>query len=510
MRSDQVANSAGGFVWEVDCWTRLNRFLILGSEGGSYYISEQKLTKENVAAVRECLAIDGPRTVGTIVTVSQDGRAPKNDPALYALACAISDSDPNTRRLAAQALPLVARIGTHLYHFVAYAETMRGWGRTMRWAISNWYAQKPDQLALQAIKYRQRDGWSHRDLLRLAHPKNDDNAAIFDWIAHGRGEGWEHGALGLEFIAGFERAQVATTPKETADLVRTFNLPREALLTEHLNSPEVWAAMLDMGMPMTAMLRNLANMTRNGILDSRDYLLKVCEAFSDQGLIRRSRLHPLSILIGLRTYALGHGLRGSNEWTPKPDVIDALDAAFYTAFDNVEPMGKSYLLGLDVSGSMGYGMIAGLPITPREAAAAMALVTLHVEADVTVMGFQHDFVPLGFSRRQRLDDACAMVDRLPFGATDCSLPMQYAQQQGMGIDTFCVYTDSETWFGDIHPKQALDSYRQTSGRASREVVVGMLSNSFSIADPNDAGMLDVCGFDTATPALIADFSAGRI
>ena len=34
----------------------------------------------------------------------------------------------------------------------------------------------------------------------------------------------------------------------------------------------------------------------------------------------------------------------------------------------------------------------------------------------------------------------------------------------------------------------------------------MDSNGFSIADPNDAGMLDVVGFDSATPALMADFS----
>lgn len=30
----------------------------------------------------------------------------------------------------------------------------------------------------------------------------------------------------------------------------------------------------------------------------------------------------------------------------------------------------------------------------------------------------------------------------------------------------------------------------------------------TIADPEDGGMLDVCGFDTATPALIADFVGG--
>ena len=53
--------------------------------------------------------------------------------------------------------------------------------------------------------------------------------------------------------------------------------------------------------------------------------------------------------------------------------------------------------------------------------------------------------------------------------------------------------------------QALRQYRAQTGIATKLVVVGMVSNGFSIADPGDAGMLDVVGFDTATPAVIADF-----
>ena len=33
----------------------------------------------------------------------------------------------------------------------------------------------------------------------------------------------------------------------------------------------------------------------------------------------------------------------------------------------------------------------------------------------------------------------------------------------------------------------------------------MTSNGFTIADPHDRGMLDVVGFDTTAPAVIADF-----
>jgi 60 kDa SS-A/Ro ribonucleoprotein len=75
------------------------------------------------------------------------------------------------------------------------------------------------------------------------------------------------------------------------------------------------------------------------------------------------------------------------------------------------------------------------------------------------------------------------------------------------VDTFVVYTDNETWAGNIHPAQALRAYRERMGIAAKLVVVAMVSNGFTIADPDDAGMLDVVGFDTATPQVISDFTA---
>lgn len=527
MREDQVPNSAGGFVWPVDEWTRLRRFLVLGSEGGSYYASQRDLTKENVDVVRSLAKSDGIKLVEEIVEISESGRAPKNDPALYALAVAFSIGDTETKLAAGQALPKVARIGTHLYHFVAYAETMRGWGRMMRKAINEWFDKNPDQLALQAIKYRQREGWSGRDLLRLSHPSglsdaqkdilgflsgNVDHRVIVSekYGADTVALPWEPSDVTPELIQGFLKAQAAKSPSETATLVREYNLPREALQTEHLNSVDVWTAMLEMKMPMTAMIRNLATMTRTGVLDSKPNLAIVTDALGSAEIIRKSRVHPMAMLTALRTYGLGRGLRGQNTWKPIIRVIDALDEAFYIAFDNVEPTGKSHLLGVDVSGSMSSGLVAGAPITPREAAVAMALVTLHAEQDVEIMGFSGRFIPLNFSRRTRLDDAVNATARLPFERTDCSLPMVWARSQNKDFDAFVVYTDSETWAGLMHPTQALQQYRERQHANARLAVVGLVSNGFTIADPNDAGMMDFVGFDSAAPQLISDFVAERI
>jgi 60 kDa SS-A/Ro ribonucleoprotein len=535
--TNQTENSAGGYAWSIDDWTRLRRFLILGSEGGSYYASEWMLTRENAPIVDRCLAADGPRTVAEIVRISGEGRAPKNGPALFALAMATGCGDDATRRAPLDALPQVARTGTHLFEFVTFVDGFRGWGRSLRRAVGRWYAARPvDALAYQAVKYRQREGVTHRDMLRLAHPSrrvsarnptldvSDEHARLFEWIVRGGG------TEGLpRLVEAFVRAQAAESPRDAAELVREYGLPREALQSEHLASPEVWEALLD-DMPMTALIRNLATMTRVGVLSpGSDGTAKAVAQLADAERIQRARVHPIAVLAALRTYASGRGARGRGEWNPVREVVDALDAAFYTAFGNVEPAGKRLLLALDVSGSMTSGSVAGVPgLTPRDASAALALVTAATESQYEVVGFfagksgfkkggrqlYHGYVdgltPLAISPRQRLDDVVRKLQNLPFGGTDCALPMLYAQAMGREIDTFVIYTDSETWAGDVHPVQALRDYHAASGIDARLVVVGMVSNGFSIADPDDPGMLDVVGFDSATPQLISDFARGAV
>jgi 60 kDa SS-A/Ro ribonucleoprotein len=554
--SGQVPNSAGGFAWSVDDWTRLRRFLILGSEGGSYYASELELTRKNAQAVERCLAEDGPRAVQEIARVSDEGRAPKNDPAIFALAMAAGIGDEPTRKAALEALPQVCRTGTHLFQFATFVEGFRGWGRSLRRAVGRWYAAQPaDAIAYQAVKYRQREGVTHRDLLRLAHPGeqvssgnptldvSDEHARLFEWIVRGDAGGHAgeagmtstrnrkrgRGTDGLpRVVEGYVRAQAAEKPAESSELIREFGLPREAVRTEHLASPEVWEALLE-DMPMTAMIRNLATMTRVGVLASRSAgTKKVVEQLGDADRIRRARVHPIAVLAALRTYAAGRGVRGRGEWKPVRKVVDALDAAFYTAFGNVEPTGKRLLMALDVSASMTYDTVAGVPgLSPRDASAALALVTAATEPDYELVGFfagtggwksrtkqmynvEQGLTPLAISPRQRLDDVVKTVSNLPFGGTDCALPMLYAQARELEIDTFAIYTDSETWAGNIHPAQALQDYRHASRIDARLVVIGMVSNGFSIADPADPGMLDVVGFDTATPQLISDFARGAL
>src|SRR5919206_1633191 len=206
---------------------------------------------------------------------------------------------------------------------------------------------------------------------------------------------------GPRLVEGFARAQEAATPRETAALVHGYRLPREALKPEHLTSPEVWEALLD-DMSTTALIRNLATMTRVGVLaPGSDGTAKAVAQLADVERIRKARVHPIAVLAALRTYASGHGARGRGEWNPVREVVDALDAAFYAAFANVEPAGKRLLLALDVSASMTGDRVAGVPgLTPREASAALALVTAATEPQYEVVGFYAGKGGLTFGGRQ--------------------------------------------------------------------------------------------------------------
>jgi len=518
----QVPNSAGGYAWAVTPWQRLDRFLVLGTEGGTYYVGERELTVEGATAVAQCIAEDGPRVVARIVEISEAGRAPKNDPALFALAMAAGTGDEATRAAALRALPRVARTGTHLLHWLRYVQAFRGWGRGVRRAVGAWYlAKEPRELAYQLLKYPQRDGWSHRDALRLAHPRpeSDERRALLRRAVTG---GLGDVAPDTEAVrlvrAVAELHADGVDAARAAALVREHRMTREMVPTQLLDQPAVWEALLER-MPLGALIRNLATLTRVGLLaPGSEAARRVSERLADADALRRARVHPVQVLSALRTYAAGRGFRGKHSWEPVAGVVDALDAAFYLAFGAVEPSGKRMMLALDVSGSM-MAAVHGLEqLSCREASAAMALVTAateprHLFTAFTAgnrrsmhLGFPTGLTTLAISPRQRLDDVLAATAGLAFGGTDCALPMLEARSRGWEVDVFVIYTDSETWAGDVHPVQALRQYREATGIAAKLVVVAMASNGFTIADPGDPAMLDVVGFDAATPALIGDFA----
>lgn len=539
----QKKNAAGGFTFVIDDWQRLDRFLILGAEGGTFYVGENKLVKENAKCVEKLLKSkkNGLKVVQRTVEISQSGRAAKNDPAIFVLALAASCDKDEVRKAALEALPQVCRTGTHLFHFASMVNELRGWGRGLRKAVANWYNSKdPDRLAYQLVKYQQRDGWSNKDLLRLSHAGSDapteSHQAAYRWVVAGDERGkrkvvrqtssgevtkrYSAVAEMPRLIEAYEQIKSAKSEKKVVKLIREHRLTHEMVPNEFKNSKAVWEALLE-NMPVTAMIRNLGKLTNIGLIMPLSKATNhVVDTVTDLERLKKARVHPLQVLTALKIYQQGHGMRGSLSWSPNQKVADALDDAFYLAFDAVDPTGKNQLIAIDASGSMG-ARFAGSPVTCAEAAAAMAMVTARTEKNHHMMYFSSGggrgwgyrnstqsldgIADLNISPKARLDAVVRNIAGKNWGGTDCSLPMLWADHNKADVDAFIVLTDNDTWAGAIHPHQALVKYRKSSGRDAKLVVVGMTATRFSIANPNDAGMMDVVGFDAAAPALIANF-----
>jgi 60 kDa SS-A/Ro ribonucleoprotein len=537
---DMVENNAGGFVFKLDEWKQLERFLVLGTEGGTFYVSEKKLTADNANKVLLLLKKDGIKVVEKTVEILKSGRAPKPDVAIFVLALAASKGDDATRKAALAAVPSALKTGTHLLKFVDTVNGLRGWGRGLKKAVQLWFkGRKNETLALQLVKYKQREGWSMKDVLRLAKPvpETDVQGKLFGWTAKNEKAEWAKaqvapGDKALDFVWAAEQAsglklvaEQADTEqarailaeanqasvKKLVDLIVTYRLPREALPTEALNKVEVWEALLQ-EMPMTAMIRNLGTMSKIGLLKPlSDAERLVFQRLTDAERLRGSKVHPIQVLSALRTYSSGRGIRSAASWNVSNKVVEALDEAFELSFGVVEPAGTRHLLALDVSGSMQGGEIAGVPgLSPSAATAALAVVAARTEPWAAIMGFDHGIRDLGVTAKDSILDATKKVSVNNGGGTDASLPMTWALENKIQVDTFVVLTDNETWAGNIHPVQALKKYRQATGIGAKLIVVGMTSTGFTIADPEDSGMLDVVGFDGATPALMAKFAKGEI
>eukprot|EP00045_Choanoeca_perplexa_P006053 m.50621 g.50621 ORF g.50621 m.50621 type:complete len:529 (-) comp13442_c0_seq1:1144-2730(-) len=524
-------NNAGGVAFVLTDAARLRRFLILGADSNTLYQSQKELALENAKVVLRMVANgQGEAVLQEIETISLAGQAPKQDATLFALAIV---ARAENRDLAKQAYALVSkvcRIPTHLFMFIGFSEMIdeaTGWGRMPRKVIGDWYTSKnAGSLAYAVTKYKQREGWSHRDVLRLAHPKPKGVAhrLIFCYITKGKEDvakmlaelsdaEQEECASVVAFLAAVDTCRTAT--EVTQDIIALIS--KHKLAHEHMNntllaSPQVWQTLLP-SMPLTATMRNLNKLTHLGLLDDVEQCGMVVQRLTDLDGLRKARMHPLIALQATITYGSGHGSLGSLTWEPNGEVTEALDTMFYKSFDLVEPTGKRFFLGMDVSGSMTCGKCGGGQLTPRQASVGMMMTTLRSEANCYVAAFTDGLTPMNHVVRANmsLEESMAAVGHLPFGATDCAQPMLFAMQQQLDVDVFVVYTDCETWAGEVTPAEALKQYRASSGIDDAKLIVcAMTSGGFTLADPDDAGMLDVVGFSTATPAIMADFVMGRL
>ena len=499
LNARQTPNHAGGFGSTVSDLAMLDRFLLLGTVGGTFYVGERELTDEAVNAVRNALLAHGADAVARLVELDVAGRAAKKSPALFALALAATMPDEATRVAAYAALPRVCRTGSHLFEFLANLDAVgKGWGRGLKRAVGRWYTAKTeDELVFGAVKYAARSGYTHRDALRLAHPKSDSPA--LGWIARG-GEAPNELAAAAERIKG-----LVASPAEAAGLVASARLPREAVPTELLGSPEIWRALLP-AMPITALVRNLGKMTAVAAFEDAASLEVALTKLTDEASLRRGRMHPLSVLVALKVYGSGKGFRGSLMWTPEPRIVEALSRAYVLAFGTLPRLDVPTLVGVDVSGSMRTTLPehGGLWLHEAAACVSIALGAMNPGTAVRAFDWKDQIFPVDVLGR-RTDDVVKEFAKVGGGGTDLSIPVRHAMGLKVRPRLIVILTDNETWAGHMHCDQAWAEYRRQVPGA-RLVVASMVANRVAAFDDQEGSVLQIAGFDAALPNVVASFA----
>lgn len=519
----QSRNNAGGYSFVVTDKDRFRRFLTIGQEGGTYYVGEQKLTDDSVKFVEKYINSAGVDAINEIVEVSDQGLAPKNDQAIFALAVAFRSNDNDIKQAAKAAVNKVCRTGTHLFMFVGFLKNVTGMGRAKTSAVANWMESKSDdKIAYNAVKYRQRNGFSWRDILRISHPKGL-NENLVNFMLNKEYDISEVPSI----VQAFDRLQNAETEAQVlATIAAHENVSWEMIPTEFHKSPEVWKALFKSGIPQMALLRNVTRMARLGLFDDMVFAADYAKALSDAKRIEKSRIHPINYLNALVTYEEGQIPRDeygwithrNRDWDVNAKISKALNDGYKLAFKNVTPSGKRTFVALDVSGSMS-AKASGIDLSCAQVSGAMASFIASTEPYSVIKGFASngnnwgraaELIDLGITESDSFNTVMNKVTKHNFGATDCALPMKYALENKIEVDTFVIVTDSETWASVGHPHELLKKYNKQMNRQAKMVVVAATATEFTIAEPGNPLMLDVSGFDSSTPKVIADFSAGRI
>ncbi len=499
-RSDMVKNNAGGFVFEITAEQRLERFLLIGSEGGTYYVKENELTEENAENVVKLIKTDGMKVLTTVLNFATANRAPKADAGLFVLALCATYGNPDVKCAAYAAISTVCRTSTHLFMFLANVQNLRGWSAGLRKGVAKFYTKLTDEkLAYQLAKYRNRAGFTHADAIKLSHPtaKSASQNALLKYAIGKTPEAEVEQPL----IQAYGKAQTAKG-KDLVKVIQEGKLTWEMVPTESLNDEDVLTALLP-NMPLIALMRNLNRFSYNGMTKGNTTTTKaIVNKLTDGEFVAKSGVHPINVINSMLTYSQGAGNKGNKTWDVNQNIVDALADTYELATKSLTPTGKSILVGVDISGSMS-SPAANMQMSCAQVSNVLALTILKSEKNAELVWFDTTLQPARIGRRNSVDDAIRMTAE--GGGTDCSQPLVHAANTLNHYDAIIIFTDSETWAGQRHALDVLNSYRRTVNKNVKVIEVALAPNASSVMPGDDPNLLRVVGFDASVTEVINEY-----
>lgn len=531
---------------------RLRRFLYTGLEGNRYQPGRRDFSAESVQSVPSLLADKrGVEVVKEVLCFAKG--EPKTlcpDALAYVLALCAASDDAATKTAAYRAFKEVCSSPTQLFAVTRFLESVSqgtGWGRAHRNAVAAWYTwRKPRELAAQVTKVVCRHRWTHQDVIRLAHvrpPASNLGVSLVlryltkgfqaaeEYLAEERAKGVvdPEAAEVLAYLRGVHEVKRTSDEQTAARLVEMHDLALEHVPTHFLKSKEMWVCLVPR-LPLRLLLEQLPRLARGGLLRGGCLVRPLLERLQSDNSLADSGC-PLG---PLETYALGRCLEGCSSAPGagpstqhsrggahtggkrghrhhRSQLEDVLASLHVSSFKTVPTTGKRYLVAVDVRSPMAHGRTVGLgALTPAEASGLLLQALARAETGVTALAFSaRGLVDMEINNKMTLSDISRRMRETPMGPVNVSLPLRWAREQKRPFDLFLVCTDNQTQAWDVHPAEALKEYREALNLPQAQLVTcAMCSHGFSLAPPDEFGMLDIAGFDTNVLRIIQDFASG--
>ncbi|KAG5886474.1 hypothetical protein JTB14_026734 [Gonioctena quinquepunctata] len=502
--------------------------------------------------VNERLAHNHEDFLKIIVSASEDKLLPYRSQLFNILGFALvmEAATPDIKKdICATALNL-CKSDEDFFNFVKFSSKVR-WeksklSKSVQKVVGRYYKNKsPSELAHSYATCKSWHGWSHKDLVKLAHVKSDTplKNAVINFILLNKvneKENEEEKKI-IEIMQKAELLRKSMDHKVAVPLINDLKATINQVEPSLRKSAEVWNAVL-LNMTVSDILQVLPKLYKLGFLkkDAPTQAI-VNETLTNTQKVKASGIHPIEVFIHMKNFEKGGKpldpkllvhLKTEKKMTedeitklktPREAkctlVLSNLQKCMNLACSNIQSFGKRYLITIDTTDKMDTPCLANKNITGIEAAVAFAWSLLKIEKDVTVAVFKEKEVSVvQLDKKGHLYEQVQKLRENKSKYVWLAAPMEWAASQKKHVDIFLTFIHHK----DIHdnvPKEVIEKFgnlRAALQRYSKKVnlpnaklVNFCLSSPDIVCADGTRNILDVVGFDCGVPRAVEAFCRGN-
>lgn len=543
-------NEEGKPAFERGNYERVVQVLTTNTLEDTFYVGEKELTEQTQAAIAEMAEKDPEFLAQALIHARNEGMM-----QLVPIMGLAILSNAKDKSYFKRVFPRIIQTPDNLADFVKFckAEGVRkGLGGKASETVKAWLLTLSEY---QAVKYsgdtkskRKEDGtvehkFSLKDMVALTHPKPEtpEQAELLTWIM--KGEKALPEIAHHPLIAAFEGLKKAENDEERVKFITEGHLPWEVVIPAVPKmTPELWKGLL-FQMPYMALLRNLNNLSKHGVLDDQSCVEYVVRRLTDEQAIRKAKILPFRFFEAYKAQGgkvssrferfgclddEGNDDQDENveKRLPNSLIIDALEQALELSFVNLPDLQGELAIATDVSGSMGnrindksntrYSDIAGVYTGALLKKAA---------GRVHTIPFEEKVINVQLSGQDRILQNAQKIVELGGGGTALGSPIELLLANKQKVDVFIGITDNMDWaYGQDNDSwsmrggrnlckssflKAWQTYRETVNSDAQAFLIRIDPYKTSVAPQSEPGVHFIYGWSDAVPTYISRIMEGK-